>query len=134
MCQSMSLVQSLLKGCVRLRLSVNRRFVFFAKCAFSIKDFLKQGVTKVAFCCALGDINQNSLNPFFMGKNQDQCGTICYPRAYRFFETKRILEGEKKLAHRLMNEAEHPNGFSLEKKRASKWVLVEPNRHLFGYN
>lgn len=93
-----------------------------------IKDFLKQdGVTKAAFCRALGDINQNSLNPFLMGKKQDQCGTVAYPRAYRFFEKKRILDGEPKSARRRKNEAEHPNGFSLVKERASKWVLMVPN-------
>lgn len=93
-----------------------------------IKDFLKQdGVTKAAFCRALGDLNQNSLNPFLMGKKQDQCGTVCYPRAYRFFEKKRILEGAKKSARRLKNEAEQgPNGFSLVKERPAKYLYVVP--------
>lgn len=44
-----------------------------------IKEFLQEdGVTKAAFCHALGDLNQNFLNPFLVGKKQNQCGTIAY--------------------------------------------------------
>lgn len=92
---------------------------------WQIKEFLQQdGVTKAGFCHALGDLNQNSLNPFLMGKKQDQSGIIAYPpRAYHFFEKKHILEGKQKMAHCLNNEAEHLNGFSLIKEQTSKWVL-----------
>lgn len=58
-----------------------------------------------------------------MGKKQDQCGTVAYPRAYRFFEKKRILDDKPKPACRLKNEAEHPSGFSLVKERPSKWII-----------
>mmetsp|Transcript_18260 Transcript_18260/g.52231 ORF Transcript_18260/g.52231 Transcript_18260/m.52231 type:complete len:309 (-) Transcript_18260:120-1046(-) len=88
------------------------------------KDFLDEpGVTKSDFCSALGDINSNSLRTFLMGKKQDQCGNVTYLRAYAFFEKKRIMEGKKKTARRVKNEAEHPRGFSLEKERAGKWVF-----------
>lgn len=89
-----------------------------------IKAFLAvDGVTKAMFCRALGNINQNSLNPFLMGKKQDQCGNITYQRAYEFFEKKRLLDGEPKSKPRLKNEQEHPSGFSLVKERQARWVF-----------
>ena len=92
-----------------------------------VKDFLDEpGVTKSDFCTALGGINSNSLRTFLMGKKQDQCGNVTYPRAYAFFEKKRIMEGKKKTARRVKNEAEKPTGFSLEKERAGKWVFSAP--------
>jgi hypothetical protein len=90
-----------------------------------IKAFLDEpGVTKADFLTALGGINHNSLRTFLMGKKQDQCGNVTYKRAYSFFEKKRILEGKKKTARRIKNEAEHPHGFSLEKERGGKWVFA----------
>ena len=92
-----------------------------------MKDFLDEpGVTKSDLCTALGAINSNSLRTFLMGKKQDQCGNVTYLRAYAFFEKKRIMEGKKKTARRVKNEAEKPHGFSLEKERAGKWVFSAP--------
>jgi len=92
-----------------------------------MKDFLDEpGVTKSDLCTALGGINSNSLRTFLMGKKQDQCGNVTYLRAYAFFEKKRIMEGKKKTARRVKNEAEKPTGFSLEKERAGKWVFSAP--------
>jgi len=92
-----------------------------------MKDFLDEpGVTKSDLCAALGGINSNSLRTFLMGKKQDQCGNVTYLRAYAFFEKKRIMEGKKKTARRVKNEAEKPTGFSLEKERAGKWVFSAP--------
>ena len=92
-----------------------------------MKDFLDEpGVTKSDLCTALGAINSNSLRTFLMGKKQDQCGNVTYLRAYAFFEKKRIMEGKKKTARRVKNEAEKPTGFSLEKERAGKWVFSAP--------
>ena len=92
-----------------------------------IKEFLDEpGVTKSDLCTALGGINSNSLRTFLMGKKQDQCGNVTYPRAYAFFEKKRIMEGKKKTARRVKNEAEKPTGFSLEKERAGKWIFSAP--------
>jgi len=89
------------------------------------KEFLsREGVTKAAFCRSLGDLNQNSLNPFLLGKKQDQCGNISYIRSYIFFEQLRIMENTPKLSRRLKNEVEHaPSGFSTERERTSKWVI-----------
>lgn len=76
-----------------------------------IKEFLQRdGMTKANLLAALGDLNSNSLNRFLSGKKQDQCGNITYKAAYVFFEKLRILEGKKKSAARIKNEAEHPNG------------------------
>ena len=76
-----------------------------------IKEFLQRdGMTKANLLAALGDLNSNSLNKFLSGKKQDQCGNITYKAAYVFFEKLRILEGKKKSAARIKNEAEHPNG------------------------
>lgn len=89
-----------------------------------IKEFIaRPGVTKKAFCLALGNLNSNSLNRFLAGKGQDQCGNITYRRAYVFFEKLRILEGQSKSANRLRNEEEKPSGFSFETARA-QWYLV----------
>lgn len=77
-----------------------------------IEAFLaRDGVTKAAFCRALGNINQNSINPFLRSKNQDKAGNVTYVRAYKFFEKKRVLDGEAKSKRRLKNESEHPRGF-----------------------
>ena len=67
-----------------------------------------------------------------MGKKQDQCGNIAYRRAYEFFEKKRILEGERKTARRLKNEAEHPGGFSLVKERNAMWIFA--SNFAYSYN
>lgn len=58
-----------------------------------------------------------------MGKKQDQCANITYRHAYEFFEKKRILEGERKMARRLKNEVEHPGGFSLIKEWNAVWIF-----------
>jgi hypothetical protein len=70
-------------------------------------------VTKISFCDAL-DVNQNSMNTFLAGENQDLCGNITYRRAYAFFEKKRILEGEPKSPCRRKSEKENPMGYSLK--------------------
>ena len=91
-----------------------------------IKAFLQRdGITKKDLCQALGNINNNSMGRFLSGKGQDQCGTVTYKAAYVFFEKLRILEGQKKSAARVKNEAEHPTGFSLTKSRGGlycKWL------------
>lgn len=68
-----------------------------------------------------------------MGKNQDQCGTIAYPRAYRFFEKKRLRENGAKTKRRLKNEAEHPNGFSLVKERPARYLYLLPGESFTYY-
>jgi len=89
-----------------------------------IKTFLSTpGLTKKDFCIALGDINQNSLNSFLLGKKQDQCGNITYRRGYEFFEKKRILDQKPKSKQRLKSEQEFPMGYSLVKERAGRWVI-----------
>lgn len=89
-----------------------------------IKDFLaRPGMTKKAFCTALDNLNNNSLGKFLAGKGQDQCGNVTYRAGYVFFEKLRILEGKPKSAARRKNETEHPEGFSLVKARACKWVF-----------
>ena len=89
------------------------------------KEFLAMdGVTKAGFCrTALGGINANSLGPFLMSKKQDKAGCIAYPRAWVFFEKKRLMEGKSKTKARIKNEGEHPSGFTLEGPRAFKWVI-----------
>eukprot|EP00555_Chaetoceros_dichaeta_P008245 CAMPEP_0198274036 /NCGR_PEP_ID=MMETSP1447-20131203/58901_1 /TAXON_ID=420782 /ORGANISM="Chaetoceros dichaeta, Strain CCMP1751" /LENGTH=263 /DNA_ID=CAMNT_0043967985 /DNA_START=11 /DNA_END=799 /DNA_ORIENTATION=- len=109
-----------------VRLGDNDMIPVYDSCADLVKkckEFLsREGVTKAAFCRSLGDLNQNSLNPFLLGKKQDQCGNITYLRTYIFFEQLRIIENKPKSSRRLKNEVEHaPSGFSLEKQRTSKW-------------
>jgi hypothetical protein len=93
------------------------------------QEFLaRDGVTKRNFCeNALGGVNGNSLSRFLAGKKQDQCGNICYPAAYVFFEKLRILEGKPKTKKRLQNEAEHPSGFSLVKERKHRYWMAVAN-------
>ena len=90
-----------------------------------IKNFLQRdGMTKALLLTnAFGNINPNALSRFLAGKKQDQCGNQVYPAAYVFFEQLRILEGQKKSKARLKNEAEEPNGFSIERERP-RWVVV----------
>ena len=89
-----------------------------------IKEFLaRPGMTKKVFCGALDNLNNNSLGKFLAGKGQDQCGNVTYRAGYVFFEKLRILEGKPKSAARRKNETEHPEGFSLVKARAGKWVF-----------
>ena len=84
----------------------------------------REGMTKALLLTALGDINSNSMNRFLSGKKQDQCGNVSYKEAYIFFEKLRVLEGKNKTKARLKNESEHPNGFSLVKKRSGSWKFL----------
>jgi len=79
-----------------------------------INDFLKRdGVTKASFCRVIGNVNNNSLSRFQKKRQQDGCGIVAYPLAYKFFEKMRIMENKSKTKKRLQNEADHQNGFSL---------------------
>ena len=90
-----------------------------------INAFLERdGMTKATLLRALGGLNSNSLSRFLAGKGQDQCASVCYKEAYVFFEKLRILEGKKKTAARLKNEAEHPSGFSHHKSRGGYWKYL----------
>jgi hypothetical protein len=74
-------------------------------------EFDKQGnpkpYTKASFCRALGDARADTLNRFLKA-NQMMGGaeSAVYPKAYAFFEKKRIFEGKKKTPGRLKVEAE----------------------------
>jgi hypothetical protein len=73
-------------------------------------EFDKQGnakpYTKASFCRALGHSRPDTLNTFLKAKNMmGGAESSVYPKAYAFFEKKRIFEG-KKTAGRLKVEAE----------------------------
>lgn len=77
-----------------------------------IKTFLrKSGVDRNLFSRSL-KIQGKLLNSFLLGKNQDN---DAYKTCYVFFEKLRIYVGESKSASRCINEANHPNGFTLKK-------------------
>jgi hypothetical protein len=74
-------------------------------------EFDKQGkpkpYTKASFCRALGDVKADTLNRFLKAKQMmGGAESAVYPKAYAFFEKKRIFEGKKKTAGRLKVEAE----------------------------
>lgn len=80
--------------------------------AEKIKTFLrKSGVDRNLFSRSL-KIQGKLLNSFLLGKNQDN---NAYKTCYVFFEKLRIYVGESKSASRCINEANHPNGFTLKK-------------------
>jgi hypothetical protein len=73
-------------------------------------EFDKQGnskpYTKASFCRAL-DTRPDMLRRFLAAKPMmGGAESLVYPRAYAFFEKKRIWEGKKKTAGRLKVEAE----------------------------
>ncbi|XXQ35637.1 Uncharacterized protein PBTT_04939 [Plasmodiophora brassicae] len=89
-----------------------------------IFKFLETGLlTKTALCRHLG-VNSNSMGPFLSLKGRCRgSGNCTYPKAYRFFERKRIAFDEPKSASRLRNEQTLPEGFPYG-HRESSWIIV----------
>jgi hypothetical protein len=72
----------------------------------------------------MGGIQSLQLDRFLMAKHQDGAGMVAYPRAWAFFEKKRLMDGAPKSKARLKNEAEHPLGFRLSKPPTHMWVFT----------
>ncbi|PMD54012.1 uncharacterized protein K444DRAFT_133700 [Hyaloscypha bicolor E] len=95
-------------------------------------EFDKQGnpkpYTKASFCRAL-DTRPDMLARFLKAKQMmGGAESSVYPKAYAFFEKKRIFEGKKKTPGREKVEADRPNGLPLRDPNHIR-ILVGPGEN-----
>ncbi|EJD33813.1 hypothetical protein AURDEDRAFT_76675, partial [Auricularia subglabra TFB-10046 SS5] len=72
----------------------------------------------------IGNINSNSYQRFMKATGpMGGAENGFFSAAYRYFEKVRIMEGKKKTAKRIRDEAEYANGRDLRDSRRKVWLL-----------